>query len=177
MLQILEEGNLTDNHGRRTSFKNAIVILTSNLGSKEFSREAKRFGFISNHKKSLNDKYNEIKETGLKALRRHFVPELLSRLDEIVVFNPLGPSEIRKIAALELKKLTEEIAGSKINIKNSVFDFIITKAKFHQNGAREIKRLINKSIANPLAEFLLKKKNIGKKEIVINVRNNKITIA
>lgn len=176
LLQILEEGNLTDNHGRRTSFKNAIVILTSNLGSKEFSREAKRFGFISNHKKSLNDRYSEIKETSLKALRRHFVPELLSRLDEIIVFNPLGPDEVRKITALELKKLTEEIIGSKINIKNSVFDFIISKAKFHQNGAREIKHLINKSIANPLAEFLLKKKNLGQKEIVINVRNNKVII-
>jgi len=176
LLQILEEGNLTDNHGRRTSFKNAIIILTSNLGSKEFSREAKRFGFISNHKKSLNDKYNEIKETSLRALRRHFVPELLSRLDEIIIFNPLGPDEVRKITALELKKLTEEIIGSKIDIKNGVFNFIINKAKFHQNGAREIKRLINKSVANPLAEFLLKKKNLGKKEIAINVRNNRVII-
>lgn len=176
LLQIFEEGNLTDNHGRRTSFKNAIVILTSNLGSKEFSREAKRFGFISSHKKSLRDKYNEIKETSLRALRRHFVPELLSRLDEIIVFNPLGQNDIRKIAALEINKLTKGIVDSKIDVKNSVFNFIITKARFHQNGAREIKRLINKEIANPLAEFLIKKKNLGKKAIVINVSNNKINI-
>ncbi|MDO8676395.1 MAG: ATP-dependent Clp protease ATP-binding subunit [Candidatus Azambacteria bacterium] len=176
LLQIIEEGNLTDNHGRRTSFKNAIIILTSNLGSKEFSREAKRFGFISNHKKSLRDKYSEIKEAGLKALRRHFVPELLSRLDEIIVFNPLGPIEIRKIAVLEIKKITKEIADYKINVKNSVFDFIITKAEFHQNGAREIKRLINKMIVNPLAEFLLNKKNISRKDLDINIKNNKVII-
>ncbi|MDO8574958.1 MAG: ATP-dependent Clp protease ATP-binding subunit [bacterium] len=175
LLQILEEGVLTDNRGRRANFKNAIVILTSNLGSREFSREAKKFGFIA-ASKTLAEKFDEIKDASLKSLRRHFIPELLSRLDEIVVFNPLGRQEIKKIAELELKNLlTNTAVKQRVKIKPAVINFIANKASFSHNGAREIKHLINKLIINPLADFILKNRKGG--NIIVGIKNGKIKLS
>ena len=175
LLQILEEGVLTDNRGRRANFKNAIVILTSNLGSREFSREAKKFGFVATSK-TLSEKFNEIKDTSLKSLRRHFIPELLSRLDEIVVFNPLGRQEIKRIAELEFKNiLTNDSINRRLKIKPAVINFIADKAAFSHNGAREVKHLINKLIINPLSDFILK--NRKEKNIIVDVKNNKINLS
>ena len=175
LLQILEEGVLTDNRGRRANFKNAIVILTSNLGSREFSREAKKFGFVATSK-TLSEKFNEIKDTSLKSLRRHFIPELLSRLDEIVVFNPLGRQEIKRIAELEFKNiLTNDSINRRLKIKPAVINFIADKAVFSHNGAREVKHLINKLIINPLVDFIIK--NNKSKTITADVKNNKINLS
>ena len=174
LLQILEEGSLTDNRGRRANFKNAIVILTSNLGSREFSREAKKFGFIA-ASKTLVEKFDEIKDASLKSLRRHFIPELLSRLDEIVVFNPLGRQEIRQIAKLEIENiLTNPSVKQRVKIRPAVINFIADKAVFSHNGAREVKHLINKLIVNPLADFIIKNRKGG--NIIVNVKNNKINL-
>ncbi|MBI2446395.1 MAG: ATP-dependent Clp protease ATP-binding subunit [Parcubacteria group bacterium] len=174
LLQILEEGVLTDNRGRRANFKNAIVILTSNLGSREFSREAKKFGFIA-ASKTFAEKFDEIKNASLKSLRRHFIPELLSRLDEIVVFNPLGRQQMRYIAELELKNiLTNDSINCRLKIRPAVINFIADKAVSSRNGAREIKHLINKLIINSLADFVLK--NGKEKNIIVDVKNNKINL-
>lgn len=172
LLQILEEGVLTDNHGRKANFKNAVIILTSNLGSKEFNREAKKFGFV-NSPKNMAEIFDEIKEASLKSLRRHFVPELLSRLDEIVVFNPLGPKEIRHIAELEFQNLLSGgLAERRVEIKKAVAGFIAEKAIAHYNGAREIKHLITKLVINPLSELILKNKS--GKTVTVDIKNNKI---
>lgn len=174
LLQILEEGVLTDNRGRKANFKNAIVILTSNIGSREFSREAKKFGFVTTFK-TFKEKFEEIKSASLKSLRRHFIPELLSRLDEIVVFNPLGFKEIKKIADLELKNFAAALAANhQIKIKPKVVDFIAQKATAHYNGAREIKHLINLLIINPLSEFILRNKS--GKITTVDIKNNKIKL-
>lgn len=174
LLQILEEGILTDSHGRKANFKNAVIILTSNIGSKEFNREAKKFGFVA-ASKTLSEKFNEIKDVSIMSLRRHFIPELLSRIDEIVVFNPLGRGEIKKIADLEIKGFTNNaLAGKRVEIKNAVTDFIADKTVSQYNGAREIKHLITKLIINPLSDFILK--NRTGKAIVIDVKNDKINI-
>lgn len=182
LLQILEEGALTDNRGRKANFKNAIVILTSNLGSKEFNREAKKFGFVIASKtvplrgiSRREKKFDEIKDASLKSLRRHFVPELLSRLDEIAVFNPLGRAEIKRIAELELKNiLASGSLKQEVKIKPAVINFIADKAIFSYNGAREVKHLINKLIVNPLSEFILK--NRTEKIITVDIKNNKINL-
>lgn len=174
LLQILEDGVLTDNHGRKANFKNAVVILTSNLGSKEFNREAKKFGFV-NSSKNMAEKFDEIKEASLKSLRRHFVPELLSRLDEIVIFNPLGEKEIKKITELEFKNLlSSALAERRVEIKNTVVSFVANKAVTYYNGAREIKHLINKLVINPLSEFILRNK--AGKTIIVDIKNNKINL-
>lgn len=172
LLQILEEGVLTDNRGRQANFKNAIVILTSNLGSKEFNREAKKFGFVTAGN-SLAEKFGEIKDASLKSLRRHFAPELLSRLDEIAVFNPLGRKEIKRITEIELKNLL--ISGSlkqQVKIKPAVTNFITSRAMLSYSGAREVKHLINKLVIDPLSEFILKNKS--EKTIIVDAKNNKI---
>lgn len=174
LLQILEEGVLTDSHGKKANFKNSIVILTSNVGSKEWSKEAKKFGFIA-ISEMLEKKSNKNKDISIKSLRRHFIPELLSRIDEIVVFNPLGHNEIKKIANLEINNL---IAGAlkekKVEIKSAVADFIAGKAASQYNGAREIKHLIIKLIINPLSDFILKNKKNG--NIIMDMKNNKINL-
>lgn len=176
LLQILEEGALTDNHGRRASFKNTIIILTSNLGAREFNKEAKKFGFLPDKKKTLREKYGEIKESSLRALRRYFVPELLSRLDEIIVFNPLGAEEMKKIASLEIKKLAR--SGTRaVTAKSSALELIARRAQLSSNGAREIKRLVNNLIANPLSDYFLSKRGRKRtKSIVLRTANNKIKI-
>ncbi len=174
LLQILEEGSFTDNHNRKANFKNAVVILTSNLGSKEFNREAKKFGFVASSK-NMAEVFDEIKENSLKSLRRHFVPELLSRLDEIVVFNPLGKKEIKKITELEVKHmLSNNQTGQHIEIKDAVISFIADKSITYYNGAREIKHLINKLVVNPLSEFIIRNKE--KKNIIVTIKNNKIDL-
>ncbi len=174
LLQILEEGVLTDNHGQKANFKNAVVILTANIGSREFSREAKKFGFIA-ASKTLKEKFEEIKEASLKSLRRHFAPELLSRLDEIVVFNPLGRKEIRHIAELELKNIFAEASvNRRVEIRPTVINFITSKAISNYNGAREIKHLINKLVINPLSDFVIK--NNKAKTITADIKNNKINL-
>ena len=178
LLQILEEGVLTDNRGRRANFKNAIVILTSNLGSKEFGREAKKFGFVA-ASKTLIEKFDEIKDASLKSLRRHFVPELLSRLDEIVVFNPLGPKEIKCIAELELKNLLVDSPDKqRVKVKPAIINFIAHKAVLSFNGAREVKHLINKLIINPLADFIISNRGTKSKAktIIVDMKNNKINL-
>ena len=174
LLQILEDGDLTDNHGRKANFKNAIVILTSNLGSREFSREAKKLGFVANIK-TLKGKFDEIKENTLKSLRRHFAPELLSRLDEIVVFSSLGRKEIKHITNLEIKNFIDSSAQKQlIKIKPAAINFIADKAVSSHNGAREIKHLINKLIVNPLSDFIIK--NRKEKNIIVDIKNNKINL-
>lgn len=171
LLQILEEGVLTDNHSRRANFKNAVVILTSNFGSKEFSREAKKLGFVANSK-TLMEKFDEIKDVSLKSLRRHFAPELLSRLDEIVVFNPLGRKEIKKIVELEFNYLLSGNSVKNVKIKPEVINLIADKAVSSYNGAREVKHLINKLVINPLSDFIIK--NNKAETITAYLKNNGI---
>ena len=174
LLQILEEGVLTDNHGRKANFKNAVIILTSNIGSKEFNREAKKFGFIA-ASKTIKEEFKETKDASAKSLRHRFIPELLSRIDEIVIFSPLGHNELRKIADLEVRNLiTNALKERQIEIKSAVTDFVASKAISQYNGAREIKHLINNLVINPLSDFIIKNRN--KKIIVIDAKNGKIKI-
>lgn len=174
LLQILEEGILTDSHGRKANFKNAIIILTSNIGSREFNRERKKFGFVA-ASKTLSEKFNEVKNASVKSLRRNFIPELLSRLDEIVVFKSLGRNEIKKIVDLEIRNLIiNNLAEKQVEVKRAVTDFIANKTISQYNGAREIKHLITKLVINPLADFMLKNKT--EKTILIDVKNDKINI-
>lgn len=174
LLQILEDGTLTDSHGRKANFKNAVIILTSNIGSREFSREYKKFGFVT-ASKTLSEKFNEIKDASVKSLRRNFIPELLSRLDEIVVFKSLNRNEIKKIVDLEIRKhVINNLAEKKVEVKRAVADFIANKTVPQYNGAREIRNLITKLIINPLSDFILKNKT--GKTILIDVKNNKINV-
>ena len=150
LLQILEDGRLTDAKGRTASFKNSIFIMTSNVGSNIIAQEA-AMGFIGGDEK-ISQK-ESLKTKVLASLKENFRPEFLNRIDEIIIFNFLGKTEIKKIVDLEVAKVAGRLADKKIEIKvsESAKQFLAEKG-FDQNlGARPLKRVIQKQVLDPLS--------------------------
>jgi len=148
LLQIMEDGRLTDAKGRVASFKNVILIMTSNVGS-EFIAKMGPIGFITEEKErrvSLKDKVKE-------ALKERFRPEFLNRVDEVIIFNYLGKVEIRKIVDLELAKVTGRLnrKGIKIKFDKSAKELLAKKGFDPNLGARPLKRVIQKLVLDPLS--------------------------
>jgi len=150
LLQILEDGRLTDAKGRTASFKNTIFIMTSNVGSDIIAKEA-HLGFIGGEEKIAQKE--SLKEKIISVLKETFRPEFLNRIDEIVIFNYLGQEEIKKIVDLELQKVAERLAKKKIEIKvTEKAKAILAEKGFDQNlGARPLKRVIQREVLNPLS--------------------------
>jgi ATP-dependent Clp protease ATP-binding subunit ClpB len=149
LLQILEDGRLTDAKGRVASFKNAIIIMTSNVGSDIIAKEAP-LGFTPSEEIS---KKESLKEKVISALKENFRPEFLNRIDEIIIFNYLGKDEIKKIVDLELKKVSNRLLQKeiKIEVTERAKDYL-AKIGFDPNlGARPLKRVIQKTVLDPLA--------------------------
>jgi len=185
LLQILDNGRLTDGKGRLVNFKNCIIILTSNVGS-EYFREISRLGFEvagSDAKENFEDKTKIFKERVMADLKTTFRPEFLNRLDEIIIFNPLTPKEIEKIVELQLDILKQKLTQRNIDVSfdNSLNKHISEKGFDPEYGARPIKRLIQKLVLDELADRFIrgdlknvKKIKIGFKEssglnIAVNV--------
>jgi ATP-dependent Clp protease ATP-binding subunit ClpC len=157
LLQVLDEGQLTDSLGRRVDFKNTIIIMTSNIGSRELKDFGQGVGFTTKAKEqnSSNDYSRSIIE---KALKKAFAPEFLNRIDDIVMFNSLSRADIHKIIDIELSGLYERIRnlGFTIRISPAAKDFIAEKGYDVQYGARPLKRAIQKYLEDALAEVLIK---------------------
>jgi len=156
LLQILDEGRLTDSFGRRVDFRNTIIIMTSNIGTRQIQEYGKGIGFETSAKRdtlSLQHKY--IIEN---ALKKTFTPEFLNRIDDIIIFNPLTKEHIEKIVDLELEDLFNRIAQMNLAIKITpkAKEFIVNKGFDPQFGARALKRTIQKYIEDPLAESIIK---------------------
>jgi len=148
LLQILEDGRLTDAKGRKVSFKNTILIMTSNIGSDEIA-EMSSIGFLEEKgeiRQSLKDKV-------MAALKNDFRPEFLNRIDEIIIFNYLGKKEIKKIVEIELEKVAHRLKHKKItlNISPKAKEFLAEKGFDPNLGARPLKRVIQKLVLDPLA--------------------------
>ena len=139
LLQIAEDGRLTDGSGRQVSFKNTVIIMTSNLGAKHIVKEKKYLGFDVQDEK---ENFKEIKKRVLKEVRKFFRPELLNRIDAIVVFRMLEEEDIKKIIFNEIEKLNKELKekGIQIALSNKLVEFIIQKEFKKEYGARTIKR-------------------------------------
>ncbi|MFA5872138.1 MAG: ATP-dependent Clp protease ATP-binding subunit [Parcubacteria group bacterium] len=175
LLQILEDGKLTDAQGKPISFKNSIVVLTSNLGSHEFIL-SKSLGF-SGSQKNPNDfdhKKNKIVENVKKDIR----PELLNRLDKTIVLNPLGVKDLEKIARIELGELRTNLEknGFELIFKDDLVKYIAKQSFNIAEGARLIRKNIQNLIENKLAGLILQKINASKK-FKIAVKKNKIDIS
>jgi ATP-dependent Clp protease ATP-binding subunit ClpB len=149
LLQILEDGRLTDAKGRVASFKNAILIMTSNVGTDIIAKEAP-LGFVGEEK---NAKMESLKDKVMAALKEHFRPEFLNRIDEIIIFNYLGKEEVRKIVDLELKKVENRLLEKniKIEVTQKARDYLAEKGFDPNLGARPLKRVIQKEVLDPLA--------------------------
>lgn len=175
MLQVLEDGNLTDAEGRRVDFKNTIIILTSNIGTKEFTR-ASSIGFASGEQKiKLDKKFENIKQKVIDELKEKIKPEILNRLDEIIVFDSLDENDIKKIIILELNKLSKRLKEKSIKISYSkkVIDFLLEKSASPEKGARYIKKNIQDFIENEIALKIVNEQ-IKNNTLFVDIKNKKI---
>lgn len=158
LLQIFEDGYLSDAKGRRVSFKNTIVVMTSNLGTAELSRVG-AIGFKSRGEaaKTAEKEYEEIKERLLSGLKEQFRPELLNRIDRIVVFRPLKPSDLREIVDIQIAELVARVQAEGITIKvtDPVKEILAKKGFDPEFGARPLRRTISELIEDPLSEKIL----------------------
>jgi ATP-dependent Clp protease ATP-binding subunit ClpC len=159
LLQILEDGYLTDATGRKVNFKNTIIIITSNIGTKALTKEA-ALGFQSRgeDKKASRNRYESMKKDIMADLSDHFRPEFLNRLDKIVIFKPLNKESIGKIVELELEKLIKRIAKHneiELSIDPSLKKQIAKKGYNPKLGARPIRRVIAELVEEKLSEALL----------------------
>ena len=154
LLQVLDDGILTDSLGRKVDFKNAIIIMTSNVGTKDI-KELGSFGFGG---ESTANQYSNLKSTVEDAMQKLFNPEFLNRVDETIVFRNLERVDIIKIIDIELRDLLKNIHESKmtIHLDDSAKDFIVTKGYDQKYGARPLRRAIQKYVEDPLAEEILR---------------------
>ncbi|AFS21392.1 ATP-dependent Clp protease ATP-binding subunit [Chlamydia psittaci] len=153
MLQILEQGRLTDSFGRKVDFRHAIIIMTSNLGA-DLIKKSGEIGFGARS----NFDYKVIQEKIENAVKKHLKPEFINRLDESVIFRPLEKSALSEIIHLEINKLDSRLKNYQmaLSIPDSVISFLVTKGHSPEMGARPLRRVIEQYLEDPLAELLLK---------------------
>ena len=145
LLQIFEDGRLTDGQGRTVDFKNTLVIMTSNIGSDLILELAGRSA-------------DEMRPQLLQAIRGHFRPELINRIDEILIFEPLQPEDLREIARLEVRKVERRLRDRELamDVDDAVLDLLAREGYDPVFGARPLRRLIERRLQNPLAQAILR---------------------
>lgn len=153
LLQIMEEGRLTDSFGRQIDFRNTIVIMTSNVGSHAV-KDGGGVGFVNSEEETAK----RVEEAVMGEIQRYFRPEFLNRIDEIVSFNPLGRKDLYRIIDLELHKVEERLRAKKLvlHLSDRARDFLIDQGYHPEYGARPLRRTIEKHVEDPLAEEMLK---------------------
>ena len=172
LLQVLDDGVLTDSLGRKVDFKNTIIIMTSNIGSRQLKDFGQGVGFGTQAKKDSKDKYS--RAVIENALKRSFAPEFLNRIDEVVIFESLNKNNIYKIIDIELKKVFERIKemGYEPELTEKARNFIVEKGWDEQYGARPLKRAIQKYVEDVLAEEIIKSNPEKGTKIVIDYDEN-----
>ncbi len=176
LLQILEYGHLTDGRGRRVNFKNTIVILTSNIGAEEISRD-KVLGFSSSSKHNgAQQAYSSMKSELMLELQRTLRPELLNRLDDIVIFRALNTRDARKIVEILLEELNVRLGQqrAKISLSKALINHIVKEGFSEEYGARPLRRVLQDLVESTVADYLLKDGKSG--EIQLDIINGKVTI-
>ena len=163
LLQILEDGRLTDSHGRTVDFRNTVIIMTSNLGSQYFMEESLR--------------REEVEKRVLEEVKRFFKPELLNRIDEIIVFNKLGSEEIKKIVKIQLSRLENMLKEKNIFAKftGKAEDLVATLGYEPSFGARPIKRVIAKYITNEISKLIIAQELKEGQTVIVDAQDNKFT--
>lgn len=172
LLQILEEGRLTDAVGRKIDFRNTIIIMTSNLGA-DLIRKSTEVGFGA--KESLLD-YKSMQEKIESSVKKHFKPEFINRLDGLVIFKTLDKPALRTVVDLEFAKLQNRLARKKINVTldDRAKNFLVDKGYLPEMGARPLRRVIEQYVEDPLAEKLLQQPDL-EKSYVISEKDGAVT--
>lgn len=171
LLQIFEDGRLTDSKGRMVSFKNTIIIMTSNVGS-DYVNKMSSIGFTA----EANQERQSLKEKMMDSLHDHFRPEFLNRIDEIVLFNHLKPVDIKRIVDLEMTKVQKRLAAKEIiiSISEKAKEFLVREGFDPNMGARPLKRLIQRLILDPLSLKIVTGEISEGSKVVIDVDRGKI---
>ena len=177
MLQILDNGRLTDAKGRHVNFKNTVIVMTSNIGS-EYVREMESLGFIAEENDTKDHQEGELKSKIKSALERHFRPEFLNRFDDIIIFNSLTPEILGEIVQIQLERVTKRLARKDITIKIApeAKKLLAKEGYDPQYGARPLKRFIQNKILNPLAESIVAGKVHPESEICVSVKDGVLVI-
>jgi len=172
LLQILEDGRLTDAKGRAASFKNTILIMTSNIGSEHIA-EMGSLGFIEEGEGGIKQ---TLRGKVMSALKENFRPEFLNRIDEVVIFNYLGKEEIKKIVDLEMAKVAERLNSKKIELRISqtAKNFLAERGFDANLGARPLKRVIQKQVLDPLALKIVTGQLAEKDKVMVDVEKNQV---
>ena len=176
LLQILDEGFVTDSLGHKVNFKNTIIILTSNIGTKEGTDE-KSLGFGGKSNANIID-HSRFKSAANKELKMRFAPEFLNRLDNIIYFKPLGVAELKVIFDIQLEEINKRLAtsGKKISIPEDVKEYLLTKDYPYMYGARPVKRILQNHIEDRLADILINETSPKRKIFKAVVKDNQVVI-
>lgn len=177
LLQVLDEGHITDSQGRKVDFKNTIIIMTSNAGAKAII-EPKRLGFGS--KEDEKQDHQHMKDSVMEEVKRIFKPEFLNRIDETIVFRALNKEDMGKIVTIlikELQKRCKEQLDIELIVRDSAKNYIVEKAYDRKYGARPLKRKIQDEIEDKLAEEIIAGNIKAKDRVVISVKNDAISIS
>jgi len=174
LLQLLEEGELSDNLGHTVNFRNTVIIMTSNAGARQITNEG-RVGFGKSEGLLA---YSEIKSGAMNELKKLLSPELINRIDDIIVFNALDKKEVAKILDIQLAELSERLAEKKLKIEitNKAKDYLITNGYNPAMGARPLRRLIQKEVENPLAMELLENNGKLYNTVAISISKDHLNI-
>ena len=175
LLQILDDGRLTDSNGRTVNFKNTVIIMTSNTGARNIT-ETKSIGFINKDDGSAS--YERAKEEVMNELKKTFRPEFLNRLDEIIIFNKLGKEAIEKIASIMLNEFADKLKQREITVKidKSIIEYIVKVGFDDVYGARPLKRAVQSKVEDKFAEELLDGKIKDKDKITLKAKDNNVII-
>jgi ATP-dependent Clp protease ATP-binding subunit ClpB len=172
LLQVLDEGRLTDNKGRTVNFRNVIIIMTSNLGSDIIRDRMDKWNNKMPEKEEVH-----LREEILSLLRKTLKPEFLNRIDEIVMFHPLNEDQIKEIVKIQLGTIEHMLAGYnlKLVVKENALDWLTEKGYDPQLGARPVKRLIQKEIVNELSKEIIGGKVSKDDSIVVDVKDGHLS--
>jgi ATP-dependent Clp protease ATP-binding subunit ClpC len=179
LLQIMDEGRLTDAKGRKVDFRNTIIVMTSNVGSDLLKRDTTLgFAIKQDDVKTEQEEYRKLKDKVTTELKKAFRPEFLNRLDATVVFHQLTRPEIRQIVDIQLTRVRAQLAeqGLKLELSDEVKDFMALKGWDPTFGARPLKRVIQNLLEDPLAEAVLQSKFSSGQTIVAKIDGEELAL-
>jgi ATP-dependent Clp protease ATP-binding subunit ClpC len=173
LLQLFDDGSLTDSFGRRVDFKNTVIIMTSNIGTKQL-RDDKTVGFGVGETRMTSE---TISKTIMDELKRTFNPELLNRIDETIVFGSLTRAHIKEIIDILVLDFAKQLAekGISFNLSDEAKEFLADKGFDPNFGARPLKRSLQRYLEDPLAEEILRGQYAGDVDLTVGVGNDKLT--
>ena len=185
LLQVLDDGRLTDSQGRTVDFRNTVIIMTSNLGAKALHKNSSELGFLAPKKsesstnQSNSIDFKEAKKSVMDAVKRHFRPEFLNRIDEMIVFRPLTEEDLKYIVSILMSDVTKRLKERELQLEitSEAMQLLVKEGSDFTMGARPLKRAIQRLIEDPVSDLILKGDVTEGKTIKVDVKDNEIVVS